>query len=97
MGLFRGLSQILILWALGLALYDLVWEWFVNARFKIRTVREMLGEQGVKTLQGFLSKGAGDSLLHLPAPVAIALLAAAVYLIYRLLFLVSGESKSSRL
>lgn len=95
MRLFRILSQVLIVAALGLGTYDLVKGWFVDATFKIRNVQEFFG--GLKVLQGFMPKGMHDALLRIPAPLAVALLAVFVYLIYRLLALIKGEDKSARL
>jgi hypothetical protein len=104
MRFMRGMSQILMLIAVGLFFYDLVAEWIVAAHFKIRTVEELgkdisvgLYEQIHVVFERIIPPSAWNAFAHIPAPAFIAILGMLFYGIYRFMFYLSGESRGSRL
>lgn len=93
----RNISRILFVFPVITLIYDLVYFWFVKSTFKIRSLKgwgEWLMPDTYKGLTHFLtSHGAAhgwDKLSALPAPVALGILPLALYLIYRLIFLLQG-------
>lgn len=100
----RGISQLLTVIAFGMAVFELVYQWVAKARFKIRTVQELWTEMdkvGFETarslVQSILGLPAWQTISNLPAPAFILILAAFFYLIYRIMFLLAGQDKSTAL
>lgn len=90
----RMLYRLFVVLALGLGLYDLVYQWVVNAQMKIRPLREIWGHEFLTML---MPAGLAEKALATPAPVVLAAIAGVVYLIYRALAFVSGKDKAVRL
>ena len=104
MKFFRNLSRFFMVFALGAALYDLVYQGVAEARFKIRTVEEFWTDLSSSSflafknmLQSALSTKAENTLVHLPMPVLLLLISLLFYVIFRVIFLIRGEDKSIRL
>ena len=100
LGILRKLSPLLVIFSVGLLLFDLVNEWVFNHRLKIRNVEELwvsLSNAGLAgAVKPHLSFGrAWEMFLHLPAPAALLLVAAVNYILFRILFyLARGDSRS---
>jgi hypothetical protein len=102
MNALRSLSILLMLPAIGLLIYDLVNEWFVNARFKVRTLNEVWSAHDKTSLTtartalgDILSPSMADQYFAWPAPLALGIVPVALYLIYRIWFKVAGGQGSN--
>jgi hypothetical protein len=102
--MLNTLSRAFVVLTLALALYDLVYQWLVNAQMKIRTIGEMWGDiskegfdKGEKSLETWLSIDHIHTLLHTPVPVVTGIAAAFFYIVYRALLFVTGRDKSQRI
>ncbi len=100
----RSISQILMVIAIGLFLFDAVYQWIAIARFKIRTVEELWSdfsrpgfEHARAAFQSVIPPNGWDSFAHFPAPAVIAIAAVFFYALFRFLAFLSGAGKDSRL
>lgn len=97
MRILRPISKILMLPPLGVFIYDLVKEWFVNNRFKIRSLEqwwrwlhEKSFSKGSEALEKIVGVKFADKLLDWPAPVSLVILPVILYVIYWIYFQFSG-------
>ena len=104
MRFFRSLSAVLTVTGIGLFLFDLVYGWIADAKLKIRSVEQLgtdiskSGYEQVKiTAESILPLDKWESFVQLPATAVILGLALFFYLIFRILFQISGESRGGRL
>lgn len=101
MKFLRSLSKILVMFPLGFFLYDIIYFWFVKAKVKVRNVQELwtdIDKVGLVKAQHifelFLTPKQWTSFSHWPAPLAMLIIPVVLYLIYRLMFLLSGGAGS---
>lgn len=90
----RILYRLFVVLAIGLALYDLTYQWVVNAQMKIRVLRDVSGHELLTIL---MPDSLAARALSMPAPVVLAVIAGVFYLLYRAVAFVSGKDKSVRL
>lgn len=103
MKVLRTISKILILIPVAMLIYDLVNEWFVNARFKIQTFQEWLTMMdaswtpAVRThLKGFLGGVQTEQVMQAPGPLVLAVLPVVLYLIYWIWFKANGGQRAGK-
>jgi hypothetical protein len=87
--------------AVLLFLYDLVYEWVINAVFKIRNLREFVSDIDAEAytslklfVLGFFSPSVWDTVAESAAPITFFVMGLVIYLIYRLIFLIKGGKTS---
>lgn len=97
MRVLRPISKILMLPPIGVFIYDLVKEWFVNNRFKIRSLEQWWKwlndksfDKGTAAIEKLLGAKYTDKLLEWPAPVSLVILPVILYVIYWVWFQFSG-------
>ncbi len=90
----RVLYRLFVVLAIGLALYDLAYQWMVNAQMKIRLLRDVWGHEYL-TLP--MPPGLAERALSAPAPVVLAVIAGVFYLLYRAAAFISGKDKAARI
>lgn len=95
MSLFRSLSKILAALAGIIAVYDLVYFWFLRNKVHIRSVRELWTdlhkdsyESALPVLETVFSSW--DKMAGWPAPVLLLVVSAVLYVIFRILFALRG-------
>ncbi len=100
----RTISKVLFVFPALTLIYDLVNEWFVEARFNIRTLKEWvlwLFPDWVDPLGQFLQKvfGAsnGEAIMDTMAPVVLVIPPIVLYAIYRLWFAAKGGHGAGRI
>lgn len=93
----RPLSKILMLVPLGTLIYDLVKEWFVYNRIRVRSLEQWWTwlhnpsfSAGKEALHAALGGKWTEKLLSWPAPVSLAILPVILYVIYWIWFKVKG-------
>lgn len=101
---FRMISQTLMLIALGLTLFDLVYQWVGFARVKIRTVAEVwtdLDKAGFEVWKKILLSATStrfwETFSNAPAPVVLLVMATFFYAVSRILFTLDGGGRAARL
>lgn len=95
MGFLRGLSKFLMIFPVGVFLYDLIYEFAIKNRFRIRTLKELGNDvdkplyQDIATfMKGFITSW--DKFADWPAPLALLVLPVFLYIVYRIIFMLSG-------
>lgn len=95
MEFLRGLGVALMLPSLGILLWDLCYFWFVKAQIKVYTTKEWL-QKFLPGLYGnvhhLLSNlgATGTKIENAPAFAVLFVPGFAIYLLYRVIFLLSG-------
>jgi hypothetical protein len=97
MSFLRNFGKLLMGAAALLFLYDLVYEWMINAVFNIRNLREFISDIDAEVYTqiklfflGILSPSVWDAVAEAPAPITFFVIGLVIYLIYRLIFLMQG-------
>lgn len=100
----KKLSQILLVLPVGTLLYDLIYEWFINARVNIRSLQEWWTDLDKGSLDmardivtDVISSKASNTFFNLPAPVALLVLPVFFYILYRFIYLLRGEDARPKL
>ncbi len=99
----RKISQILFLVPLGLFLFDLVANWFVEARIHVRSFLELwkdIDPQSIPAIQAwalhYIPAEHWKAMMDAPAPLVLLVPPTVLYVIYRIVFAISGGSGSDR-
>lgn len=97
MRFLRTLSKILILIPIAMFLYDLIKEWFVDARFKIRTLEEWWRwidstslSNGRPFLEKIFSPAFVSDMMATAGPLVMLVPPVVLYVIYRIIFAIRG-------
>ena len=93
----RNISRVLMVLAVGLFLWDLVYQWIVNAKFLIRKGSEMWPLESTPALQPLVALGLWDKLAPLPAAATPAVFGLFFYIIFRILAAFDARGKSGRI
>lgn len=104
MRFLRTLSKILIVLPLVTLVYDLVKEWFVNARIWVRSVQEWwnwMDSESLTAAKPFLNKlltpEGVTKLMQWPMPFALLIPPVVLYLIYWVWFKIKGGHGAGRM
>lgn len=103
MKVLRTISKVLILVPIAMLVYDLVNEWFVNARFKIQSLQEWLEllspdrARDVRDLLGLMIDGpVVDKVMQAPGPLMVAVVPVSIYAVYWILFKLRGGRRAGK-
>jgi hypothetical protein len=104
MRFLRPLSKILILIPIVMLIYDLVKEWFVNARLYVRSLQEWtiwIDPEWLDPLRNafkaVFSSNAAQAIMDAPAPLVLIVPPIILYLIYRIIFSIRGGHGAGRI
>jgi len=102
--LFRNISQFFIIIAMGIGIYDPLYNGIVNDKIKVRTLAEFWKDispdsfiRGKHTIGSILSPQITTSIFNIYTPLVLILAAIFFYIIYRIIFMIKGGNKSQRL
>jgi hypothetical protein len=93
--LLRSLGKLLSVLALGLALYDVCYHWFIQNRFHIRSLKEFWKDVDKKSYESLLPElrhlfSGWDRMASWPLPLILLSVAALLYVLFRLMFAIRG-------
>ena len=77
--------------------YDLIFGWFVKAEFEIRSLKkwwEIINKGSMLPVKNFIgsitSTQLADKIFNMPAPFVLGAIPLFLYVVYRIIFLLSG-------
>jgi hypothetical protein len=99
MDTLKKISLVLFIFPAITLVYDLVDGWFVHAKFELQTLNSWIKKVGINSdyvlpvkhvIAAVSSSAAADKVFNTPAPFVLIVPPLFLYLLYRVIFLISG-------